>query len=65
LITLKVEVSLVEEISVMVTPKKSIQEEELDKKVRKFLASKKPEDLFPEKNKRAYENLKRAGLIKD
>jgi hypothetical protein len=64
LISWRAAVSLVEEpISVMATPKKSIQLQE--KKLVKLLSSLNAEDIFPEKNKRAWENLKKAGLIKD
>jgi hypothetical protein len=64
LISLREVISLAEEeISVMVTPKKSIRSQE--KKLVKLLSSMNAEDIFPEKNKKAWENLKRAGLIKD
>jgi len=52
-----------EEISVMVTPKKSIRLQE--KKLIKLLSSMNAEDILPEKTKKALEDLKRAGLIKD
>lgn len=44
---------------------KSKKNEDADKeKFIKHLSSMKPEDILPEKNKRAAENLRRAGLIK-
>jgi hypothetical protein len=64
LISWRAAVSLVEEpIIVMANPKKSIQLQE--KKLIKLLSSLNAEDIFPEKSKRALEDLKKAGLIKD
>lgn len=63
LISQRAPVSLVEEnICVMATPKKSISWQE--KELVKFLTSRNIEDILPEKNKKAWENLRRAGLIK-
>jgi hypothetical protein len=63
LISLTTPVSLVEEnICVMATPKKSISWQE--KRLLQFLSNKKVEDIFPEQNKKAWENLRQAGLIK-
>jgi hypothetical protein len=57
-------ISLVEEeISVMVTPKKSIRLQK--KKLVKLLSSMNAEDILPEKTKKASEDLKRAGVIKE
>jgi hypothetical protein len=54
---------LVEEANnVMVTSKKSIRLQE--KKLIKLLSSMNAEDIFPEKTKKAQEDLKRAGFIK-
>jgi hypothetical protein len=55
-------ISLFEDITVMYTPKKSISLQE--KKLIKLLNSRKIEDIFPEQNKKAWENLRKAGLIK-
>jgi len=49
----------------MANSKKTAQELELEKKFLKFASTKNAEDFFPEKNKKAWENLKKAGLIKD
>lgn len=42
---------------------KSRKDDDKDKFI-KHLSSMKPEDVLPEKNKRAAENLRKAGLIK-
>jgi hypothetical protein len=44
-------------------PKKSLKEQEA--RLVEYLSSVKPEDIFPEKNKKAVENLLKAGLIKE
>ena len=51
-----------EEIYVMDNLKKSIQEQEIEKKFLKFMSTRTTEDVFPEKNRKAWENLKRARL---
>lgn len=63
LISQRAPVSLFEEnVYVMTTPKKPLSLQE--KKAIEFLSNKKAEDIFPEQNKKAWENLRKAGLIK-
>jgi hypothetical protein len=45
------------------SPKKPLNSQEA--KLVKYLSSVKEEDIFPEKNKKAVENLLKAGLIKE